>query len=286
MGSSHFSVELTDRIIDFCHNDKRLLSNCALTHSSWLAASRFHLFHTITTTGVHETTQVTQLESIIHETPSTLSHRHSSIIPYIRTVKIESLVEYYREVRHENATLLAHTIRQFCNRERLPPPSVHTTLSLSLGHSDGLWSFSPIGDMVTHVKLSDVTFRYPGDIWPSLSIFPLLQYLELENVGFDPAELASVGLAAEGTFNCVPLSTIRTTTLSMGFVISSLVAVAGSLSRLDDFGITYQDVRQEALPQLARAIQGGVKCLRFSATCYPGDERVREWRPSASDISE
>jgi len=27
-----------------------------------------------------------------------------------------------------------------------------------------------------------------------------------------------------------------------------------------------------------------VKCLRFSASCYPGDERVVEWRPSAFDI--
>ena len=38
-------IELTDRIINFCYNDKTRLSNCALTHSSWLAANRFHLFY-------------------------------------------------------------------------------------------------------------------------------------------------------------------------------------------------------------------------------------------------
>jgi len=77
---------------------------------------------------------------------------------------------------------------------------------------------------------------------------------------------------------------MRITTACMGFIICSLVRVAVSLSHLDDFGIAYQDIRQEELPQLAEAIQKRVKCLRFTASCYPGDERDREYRPSAFDI--
>ena len=283
MGSSHFPAELTDRIIDFCHNDKRTLSNCALTHSSWLAASRFHLFHTITTTGAHEKIgRANRLESIIHERPLALPSRHSSILPYIKTVKIESLVEAGRMARLEDAAYLALTIHRLCNLERLPVPSVHTTLRSFLSQWVALSSLSVANGIVTHVKLSHVTFDDPNDIWLFLTSFPLLQYLKLQSVGFN---LAESGFPAGGIFNGVPLTTIRMTTASMGFIIGSLIRVAGPLSHLNDFGITYQDIRQEALPQLADAIQERVKCLRFNASCYPSGGWARGWRPSASDTS-
>jgi hypothetical protein len=284
MASSRLPVELTDRIIDFCHSDKGTLSNCALTHSSWLAASRYHLFHTITRTGVQESVGPgTPSKAATRNTSFNLSHWHAPIVPYIRTVKIESLVNVNRTLRLRNATHLADAIRQFCNRESLPVPSVHVTMSLLLGPSDALWP-SQVSDMVTHVKLLNVTFSHPNDIWPFLSLFRQLQHLELESVGFSNS--AQSNLPAERMFDGVPLSTIRMATASMGFVISSLIRVAGSLTHLDEFGIAYQDIRQGALPQLAEGIQRGVKCLRFSASCYPGDERNIEWRPSAFDISE
>jgi len=278
--SPRLPPELTDRIIDFCHNNKRTLSNCALTHSSWLAASRLHLFHTITTTGVHERVgRTTQLESIVSKS-SIPPHRRSSILPYIRTVRIESPASPYQAEQLGNAALLAQTIRQFRWHERLPTPSVHVTLS----NIPYLPPFSLVSDIVTRVKLLDVTFGHPSDIWPFLSSFPRLWYLELEGVGFNNS--SGSGAPAEGIFNGIPLSTIRMTTASMGFVIDSLVKVAGSLSCLEDFGIAYQDIRQGALPQLADAIQKKVKCLRFTADCYPGDERNHEWRPSVFDLSE
>ena len=287
MGSSHLPVELTDHIIGFYHDDKKTLSNCALTHPSWLAASRSHLFHTITTTGAYKkTTRATRLKSIVdyYQRPPTLPLRHSSILPYIKAVKIESLVERDdRAARHKRAALLAHTIRQLCNREGLPAPSVHVALSMYLDRNSTLRSFSLASDIITHLKLSNVIFNSSEYIWPFISSSPRLQCLELEKVWFDFEEC---NFPAEGIFHGVPLSTIRMTTGTMGFIIDSLIKVAGSLSHLDDFGITYQDVRQETLPQLADAIQRRVKCLRFSATCYPGNERLGEHRPSASDISE
>ncbi|EMD32799.1 hypothetical protein CERSUDRAFT_77176 [Gelatoporia subvermispora B] len=39
--------ELTDRIIDFLHDDLGGLHNCSLTCRSWVAAARLHLFHTV-----------------------------------------------------------------------------------------------------------------------------------------------------------------------------------------------------------------------------------------------
>ena len=47
-------------------------------------------------------------------------------------------------------------------------------------------------------------------------------------------------------------------------IIPGLVRVAGSLSRLDDFGIRYRGNGAGQLPDLAEAIQTRVKCLRFS----------------------
>ena len=60
----------------------------------------------------------------------------------------------------------------------------------------------------------------------------------------------------------------------MRFVIGGLIGVASSLTRFDDFRITYRDIRQGALPQLADAIQRRVKSLRFNVSCCPGDKRV------------
>lgn len=288
MVSSTLPVELTDRVIDFCHDDKRTLSKCALTHSSWLATSRLHLFHTITT-GVREgTDREIQLKSTSHKSSFVFSHRRSFILPYIRTVKIKSFHGFAETLRLGNAVDLADTIRWFCHLENLPAPSVHVNLTkfrqFSLFSNQPLQSFSPVSNIVTHVTLLDVTFAHPNGIWSFLSSFPRLQHLELERIGFNPSSGPS--LPAGGIFDGVPLSTMRLTTASMGLVISSLVRMAGSLSHLDDFGIAYQDIRQEELPQLAGAIQRRVKCLRFSASCYPGDERDDEWRPSAFDISE
>jgi len=286
MGSPRLPSELTDRIIDFCHNNKRTLSNCALTHSSWLAASRFHLFHTITTTGAYERVErAIQLKSIVHKKPSASSYRQSHILPYIKTVKIESFANPDQVTQLKNATRIAETVRQLCDHEQLPVPSVHATLGQPLSQSDAplIWSLDLVHDIVTHVKLLNLTFGHPSDIWSFLSSFPRLQCLELECIGFNN----SAGFSPPaGVFDDVPLSTIRITTAFMGIIINNLTQVASSLSYLEDFGIAYQDNMQGALPQLADAIQARVKCLRFTADCYPGKERGNEWRPSAFDTSE
>ena len=287
MGSPRLPFELTDRVIDFCHNNKSTLSSCALTHSSWLAASHFHLFHTIVTTGaiLERTERVAQLETIIRGRSSTPPHGQSRILRYIKMVKIESFTNPNQAAQLRNATRIVDTIRQLCDYERLPVPSVHATLGQSFSQSNApyLWSFTLVSDIVTHVKLLNLTFDRSSDIWSFLSSFPRLQYLELECVGF--SNFAGSSSPAEGTFNGVPLSTIRMTTAFMGVIINSLIKVASSLSYLDDFGIAYQDIRQGALSKLADAIQGSVKCLRFIADCYPDKGRGDERRPSAFDMS-
>jgi len=289
MGPSRLPAELTDRIIDFCHNDKKTLSNCALTHSSWLAASRFHLFHTLSTTGAFEKTdRAIQLKSILQTRRYTISRGWPSILPYIRTVKIELSFTYNGGARLINAAHLADTICCLLYLVDLPSPSVHVSLSqpsqFLLSPAHALRSFPPVSHNVTFVRLSGVTFTHPNDIWPFLSSFPRLQYLELESVGFNKS--ADSSLPAESLFDGIPLTTMRLATASMGLVIRGLVRAASSLSHLEDFGIAYQDLRQGEVSQLVDSIQRRVKCLRFSSSCYPGDERNGESRPSVFDISE
>jgi hypothetical protein len=48
-------AELTDRIIDFLHSDKKTLATCALVCKSWIPSSRFHLFEKLHIN--HETTR-------------------------------------------------------------------------------------------------------------------------------------------------------------------------------------------------------------------------------------
>lgn len=279
MGSLQLPVELTDRIIDFCHDDKRTLSNCALTHSSWLPASHFHLFHVITLDAQVDADRANQLKSFIHE--KSLSHRRSSVLSYIRVVKIELLPSSNGVPQLGNTHCITHMIRQLCDSESLPAPSVHVSLAkLSSGPESciALSTFPLVGDIVTHVRLADASFADGNDIWPFLSSFPRLQCLELSKIGFD--DYSRPALPSERIFDGVPLSKLRITTAFMGFIISSLITIADSLNYLEDFGVTYQDIRQARLPQLAEVIQSRVRRLRFNASCYPGPRRSMEIRPS------
>jgi hypothetical protein len=169
MGSPPLPVELKDRIIDFCHDDQKT----ALTHSSWLPVCRFHLFHTISSSGEDGANRAVQLRSIASSGPVVGSQRWLSLLPYIKIVKIA------------DALYLAHTVRCLCSSESLSPPSVHMRLSnLDLGPGVLSTSLSQIIDTVTHVQLLNVFFTRTDDIWKFLSPLSRLQHLELSEIGF------------------------------------------------------------------------------------------------------
>lgn len=254
MGLPRLLAELTDRIIDFCYDDKWTLSNCALANSSWLPASRLHLFYTIISSGEKGTDRAVQLTSIIGDKTIAVLQRWPSILPYIKIVKIVSQCPD----QLENAASLAHAIRTFCDSEGLPSPSVHISLiQFKTGPKILSTQLSLINDIVTHVKLHNVTFVYADEIWPFLSSLPRLQHLEIP--GFRFSTPTRYSLPPERMFDGIPLSTLRVSTMFQGIVILSLTNVAGSMSHLEDFGIVYEGVWQKDLPQLAEAIQKMVK---------------------------
>ena len=75
------------------------------------------------------------------EGSSTLPHRHSSILPYIGAVKIESLVNANRMAKLKDAAQLARGVHEFCSLERVPVPFVHTSLCLFLSQVDAFRHF-------------------------------------------------------------------------------------------------------------------------------------------------
>lgn len=44
---SKIPLEIAERIIDYCHNDKNALANCALVCTAWIRPARYHLINAI-----------------------------------------------------------------------------------------------------------------------------------------------------------------------------------------------------------------------------------------------
>jgi hypothetical protein len=281
------AAELTDHIIDFLHDDRRALNACALTHPTWLAASRFHLFDTITVgsdRGAED--RIEALEGLSSPGGETLP-----MLSYVRTVRIVSMETAGSRVRllEDTVSLYQSVIR----RRRKPSesdgsladlPTIHLCLGMycNLGRDGILAALSKVSDRVTRLEFSSPTLSRRDDLWPFVSSFPNLRSLEVTDLAFH--HHGDNRLPPQPRLKKLPLSKIRIDTMSMGFIIDSILAHADVLTSLEEFGILYQDVRQTALVAVAEAIQARVKVLRFSANCHPGTEAERERRPSAFDL--
>ena len=277
------SPELTDHIIDFLHDDDEALQACALTHRTWLPASRFHLFNTITANGADGTRD--RLDPL----------SRTRVLPYIRTVKIVSIVPEGRISRLQDAIWLYQCIERALSEsgsssnpdDSMPHlPTVHCFLSgpCDVGQGGIFPALSAILDNVTHLKLSSTTLSRRNGFWPFVSSFPTLHSLEVTDLTYYHHGTVSELPPQPGLKN-IPLSKIRMDTMAMGFIVDSLLAYADLITSLEEFGILYEDVTQANLGKMAEAIQGKVKVLRFSANCHPGTEPERNRRPSAFDLS-
>jgi hypothetical protein len=81
-----FPAELTDRIIDFLHSDKRALAACSLVCKSWIPASRCHLFREFTLTSANAQAFLELFE---------LTHRQA----LDTTIKIPRAIDFSNYVR-------------------------------------------------------------------------------------------------------------------------------------------------------------------------------------------
>lgn len=286
------AAELTDHIIDFLHDDKQALSACALTHPTWLSASRFHLFETITIDGDGKTKD--RIEALGSPSGGALL---PPVLSYVRTVKIVSMFPEHRASRLKDAVSSYQSlVRRGLNGttgsagpsdgSKADLPTIHLCMGMycNLGGSTGILpSLSKISDKVTHLEFLSPILSRRDDLWPFVSSFANLRSLEVIDLAFH--HQGDNRLPPQPRLKKIPLSKIRIDTMSMGFIIDSILAYADMLTSLEEFGILYEDVRQTVLVTVAEAIQPKVKVLRFSANCHPGTEHDRNRRPSAFDIS-
>ena len=281
MGPPALAAELTDHIIDFLHDDKEALSACALTHPTWLAASRFHLFNTITIDGDGRTKD--QIEAL----GRTSRERVFSCVRVVRIVsmhimdqrvgKLEDAVSLYWVIHHGRSAGPDGSTSDL--------PTIHLCIGryCDLGKDGILPSLSQISDKITHLEFSSPILSRRDDLWPFVSSFPNLRTLKVNDLAFH--HYGNNRLPPQPGLKNIPLTKIRMNTMSMGFVIDSLLEYADVLTSLEEFAVVYEDVRQTALMMVAEAIQGNVKMLRFNAHCHPGIEYERHRYPSAFDIS-
>lgn len=280
MGPPALAAELTDHIIDFLHDDKEALSACALTHPAWLAASRFHLFNTITIDGDGKAKD--QIETL----GRTSGKR---VFSYVRVVRIVSMRMDQRVSRLEDALSLYWTIQRGRSAGSGDGSTSDLPIHLCIGRycdlgRDGILpSLSQISDKITHLEFSSPILSRRDDLWPFVSSFPNLRTLKVIDLAFH--HYGNNRLPPQPGLKNIPLTKIRMNTMSMGFVIDSLLEYADVLTSLEEFAVVYEDVRQTALLTVAEAIQGNVKVLRFDAHCHPGIEYERDRYPSAFDIS-
>ena len=291
------AAELTDHIIDFLHDDKRTLSACALTHPTWLAASRFHLFNTITVdVDGGNKDRIGTLEEF-----SGVGGTSMPALSYVRTVRVVSMVSEHRTSRLEDAASLYQRMIRRYERHPLPEsgkssgsssssattdlPTIHLCLGRYCDLGEGVGILRALSDKVTRLEFSSPILSRRDDLWPFVSSFPNLRSIQVLDLAFHHYGDRVNKLPPQPGLKRLPLSQIRIDTMSMGFVIDSLLAYADALTSLEEFGILYEDVRQTALVTVAEAIQANVKVLRFGANCHPGTEHDRNRRPSAFDIS-
>jgi len=288
MGPPALAPELTDHIIDFLHDDDEALRACTLTHPTWLPASRFHLFNTITVDGADGIKERIAALDLLSE---------ARAFSYIRTVKIVSVVPSgERTTQLQDAVLFYRSVQRALSEpgsdsnpdnstSRLP--TAHLRLgnfcNLRAGSGNLLPALSEILDVVTHLEFSSPILYRRNDFWPFVSSFPNLHSLKVTSLAFH--HHGDDRLPPQPRLKNIPLSKIRIDTMSMGFIIDSLLAYADVFTSLEEFGILYEDVWQIALGKVAEAIQGKVKVLRFSAKCHPGKEPSRDRRPSTFDPS-
>ena len=279
------AAELTDHIIDFLHDDKQALCSCALTHPTWLSASRFHLFDTITIEGDGRTKD--RIETLGSLSPGGVLV--PTVLTYVRTVKIVSMSPEHRTSRLKDAvssyrTMDRRGLSEHSDGSTADLPTVHLCMGMycNLGSTGVLPALSQISDKVTHLEFLSPILSRRDDFWPFVSSFANLRSLEVIDLAFH--HHGDNRLPPQPRLKKLPLSKIRIDTMSMGFIIDSILAYADVLTSLEEFGILYEDVRQTALVTVAEAIQANVKVLRFSANCHPGTEYERDRRPSAFDI--
>lgn len=135
-----FPPELSDAVIDFLHDDKKTLRECALVCKAWVATSRLHLFQEITL-QVKDGRFPEAFVKILRSAPALSSS--------IKVLHVRSAATHSRETLHPLSALsvLDHLLA-------LHSLILHVPIIDASETSDVCWSHSPLKLLQLHLSCS------------------------------------------------------------------------------------------------------------------------------------
>ena len=176
-------MELTDAILDQLHGDKRTLFNCSVVCSSWLQASRYHLFHSLRIDNAERSQVFSEFLTFIRNTP------HISV--YIDSLSLQGNGNHY--FRGIGPFLLSQILEELPSLRNLELDNVIWERALRFGENvePVLANWPRINKPLTSLFLrrlrSDGTYGRSclvNDTIEAMSIFSSLKSLTLERITF------------------------------------------------------------------------------------------------------
>ena len=164
--------EVFDYIIDFAHDDKTLLSICALVCRSWLLSARMHLFSSVELRPSFVDTsnpfdRINTGISIVTSSPRIASLVRSLDIDSYEDLMLPKLLEFLSKLTNLNSLSLSN----------IQWPECH--------HSISCWTsiaFSAVQNTLECIYLDTCDFVDLGDLAAFIECFPKLRILSMHRV--------------------------------------------------------------------------------------------------------
>jgi hypothetical protein len=235
MSSRILPPELTDNIIDHLHDDPATLHSCALVNSTWLPASRYHIFRRVSIRIIEGTYpyntsysgDARRLYQIVVSSPE--------IVPYIcdlliykgyKTADDQDL----NRMTQESLPLLLRLLTNLRRLEFKISDRRIVSLELVRWHSrliDSICTTSCLPSIV-EFRLCGLCFDNREQLLQMFRLFPALKVLHLENILLIKEEVEEHYTAyqydeAEGGSDLVTTQRTRLDVLSLGFLHSPAI---------------------------------------------------------------
>jgi len=234
MSSCILPPELVDCIIDHLRDDPATLHSCALVNSTWLPASRYHIFRRVSI-RVNEGNypyntscggEASRLYRIVVSSPE--------IVPYIRDLLIYKTKspdpDLNRMSQEESLPLLLRLLTNLRRLEFKISDRRIVSLELVRWHSrliDSICTTSCLPSIV-EFRLCGLCFDNREQLLRIFRLFPALKVLHLENILLIKEEVEEHYTAyqydeAEGGSDLVTTQRTRLDVLSLGFLHSPAI---------------------------------------------------------------
>ena len=229
--------ELTDRIIDFLHDEPKTLAACSLVARSWTIASRYHLFSMVVLINPERRAK---FERLIQISPT--------MIQYIRGVFID--VDGIYSTRWISVCARFTSLQHIMMNGVVAPPWRSEAAVISR-----------VARNITSFTLS-LAIVHRDDVWPIIRTFPNL--VSLAYVGAKSVPASAQPLQSSFPSHTPQISSISVTTSASWDVLEALADPPYPLISLSNLNIQYAYPGQgRGLQALAQAYGSQISRLRL-----------------------